>query len=103
KQLLPLRDDIVNLVRCMAPSSSKIIHLKLRTISCQLVDLDVNDSGLGRAVIDVVVCGVREAVITLRSSLDKLESKRHNTSNDDDNELDNMEDVSISMPEVEKD
>ncbi|CAG8584572.1 10032_t:CDS:1 [Paraglomus occultum] len=103
KQLLPLSDDIMNLVRCMAPSSSKIIHLKLRTVCCQLVDLDVNDAGLGRAIVDVMACGVREAAITLRSSLNRLESKRHNTSNNDDNELDNMEDVSISMPEMEKD
>ncbi|CAG8661333.1 4594_t:CDS:2, partial [Racocetra fulgida] len=75
-QLLPLRDDIMQLIRSLAPASSKIIHIMLRAVICQLIDLDVHDRGIGRGVISVIVNEVRKSLIQCRSTLEKIDNQK---------------------------
>lgn len=75
KQLLPLRDDLIYLTKSMAPSSSKILHIMLRTVICQLVDLDFLDRGIGRGIVAVIVNGVRDAFEQLNLLIEKPEKR----------------------------
>lgn len=75
-QLLPLRDDIMQLIKSLAPASSKIIHIMLRAVICQLIDLDVHDRGIGRSVVSIIVSEVRKALIQCQSTLEKIKNQK---------------------------
>jgi hypothetical protein len=75
KQLLPLRDDLIYLTKSIAPSSSKILHIMLRTVICQLVDLDFLDRGIGRGIVAVIVNGVRDTFEQLNLLIEKPEKR----------------------------
>ncbi|CAG8641587.1 11698_t:CDS:10 [Funneliformis mosseae] len=75
KQLLPLRDDLIYLTKSIAPSSSKILHMMLRTVICQLVDLDFLDIGIGKGIVAVIVKGVRESFEQFKSLIEKSEKR----------------------------
>jgi len=71
KQLLPLRDDLIHLTKSIAPSSSKILHMMLRTVICQLVDLDFLDRGIGSGIVAIIINGIRDAFEQLNSKSEK--------------------------------
>src|SRR5438046_6655849 len=71
KQLLPLRDDLIHLTKSIAPSSSKILHMMLRTVICQLADLDFLDRGIGSGIVVIIINGVRDAFEQLNSKSEK--------------------------------
>jgi hypothetical protein len=75
KQLLPLRDDLIYLTKNIAPSSSKILHMMLRTVICQLIDLDFLDRGIGSGIVAVIINGVRETFEQLNSLIEKSEKR----------------------------
>jgi len=75
KQLLPLRDDLIYLTKSIAPSSSKILHMMLRTVICQLVDLDFLDNGIGRGIVAVIVNGVHNSFEQFNSLIEKSEKR----------------------------
>ncbi|CAI2181076.1 11776_t:CDS:10 [Funneliformis geosporum] len=83
KQLLPLRDDLIFLTKSIAPSSSKILHMMLRTVICQLVDLDFLDIGIGRGIVAVIVNGVRDAFEQFNSFIEKSEKRNIGVNIDD--------------------
>ncbi|CAG8442884.1 18868_t:CDS:10 [Acaulospora morrowiae] len=91
-QLIPLRDDLMQLVKCLSPASSKVIHVMLRTVICQLVDLDVHDRGIGRGMAKILINGVHETLVELQLTLDKVDNRRTNSSNSDEPEK-NMESI----------
>ncbi|CAG8536829.1 343_t:CDS:10 [Ambispora gerdemannii] len=75
EQLIPLRDELMRLVKSLAPSSSKILHIMLRTVISQVVDLDILDNGLARGIVGVVINGVREAAHQYKTAIDKIDAK----------------------------
>ncbi|CAG8453116.1 795_t:CDS:10 [Diversispora eburnea] len=81
-QLIPLRDDLMQLTKSLASSSSKIIHIMLRTLICQLVDLDVYDRGIGRGIMTIIVNGVREVFLEIQSILDKVGNGKLSNNNE---------------------
>ncbi|CAG8477565.1 4376_t:CDS:2 [Ambispora leptoticha] len=75
EQLVPLRDELMRLIKSLAPSSSKILHIMLRTVISQVVDLDILDNGLARGIVGVIINGVREAAHQYKTAIDKVDTK----------------------------
>ncbi|RHZ54196.1 hypothetical protein Glove_429g11 [Diversispora epigaea] len=86
-QLIPLRDDLMQLIKSLASASSKIIHITLRTLICQLVDLDVYDRGIGRGIMTIIVNGVREVFLEIQSILDKVGNGKLSNNNELENNV----------------
>ncbi|CAG8668370.1 3906_t:CDS:2, partial [Acaulospora colombiana] len=82
-QLIPLRDDLMHLIKSLAPSSSKVIHIMLRTLICQIVDLDVHDRGIGKGVVKTVINGVYEALVEFQHTPEKVDDKKLNINNNE--------------------
>ncbi|KAG9299089.1 hypothetical protein G9A89_020402 [Geosiphon pyriformis] len=88
KQLLPLRDELMQITKRLAPVSSKIIHIVLRNVVCQMVNLDIHDGGLAKGIVAVVVNGVREAAHQYKTVFEARNTTLLNNSaaNDNSNE-----------------
>ncbi|CAJ0765115.1 6194_t:CDS:2, partial [Entrophospora sp. SA101] len=74
KQLVPLRDEFIQLVKSLIPASSKLIHSIIRKITAQIVCIDIHDFGLARGIIAIIINGVRESSLKHISLNEKMEN-----------------------------
>ncbi|RUS26693.1 hypothetical protein BC938DRAFT_484255 [Jimgerdemannia flammicorona] len=73
EQVLLTRVDIVRMVRMLGASSVKSVHLALRSLVVQMVDLDHADVGFSRELIRALVIGLDDGLRELKAVFAKEE------------------------------
>ncbi|ORX92864.1 hypothetical protein K493DRAFT_338585 [Basidiobolus meristosporus CBS 931.73] len=75
KQLLPLKDDIEECIRTVMFTSCKEMHISLRLLIAQMVDLDIGDLGIARGIIKLLIDQLYEELEAVSHVLHSTERK----------------------------
>lgn len=67
EQMLLIRVDVVRMVRILGSGGAKSVHLALRSLVAQMVDLDHADAGFGREIIKTILLGLEGALSELKA------------------------------------
>ncbi|KAK9759812.1 hypothetical protein K7432_016791, partial [Basidiobolus ranarum] len=75
KQLLPLKDDIEECLRTLISTSCKEMHISLRLLITQMVDLDIGDLGIARGIFKLLIDQLYEELEAFSHVLHTMEYK----------------------------
>ncbi|RUS23068.1 hypothetical protein BC937DRAFT_92827 [Endogone sp. FLAS-F59071] len=76
EQMQLIRVDVVRMVQILGSGGAKSVHLALRSLVAQMVDLDHADAGFGREIIKTLLLGLEGALSELKTIFAKDDAEQ---------------------------